>query len=240
MFEVSFKIDYDYPFIDISRKFPDLRFKMWCLWGRELLEVPVHDETVAFEVEKAVKKAGRLIDKVTASGDSRIFMLKCTCDRYDSVWNIAGDNEFVDAPPAVYHGGWGFFRLITFEEDNIRPLFKDLNLRGKTELLSKREIDLNVLPSSVWVNSMFSDLTEKQKNALLKAQQYGYYTSPRNITTDSIAKSMGISRSTFEEHLRKAENKIISTIIPYLRLFGSDVPKEAIPFGGRAESEVNA
>ncbi len=223
MFEVSFKIDYEYPFIDLSKKFPELRFNMWCLWGRELLEVPVLDATVASHVEKEIKRAGRLIDKVTGTGNRRIFMIKCTCDLYDSVWNIAGDNQFVDAPPAVYHGGWGFFRLITFEEDNIRPLFKDLNSRGRTELLGKREIPLEVLPSSMWVNSVFSDLTDKQKDALLKAQQYGYYTSPRNITTDSIARSLGISRSTYEEHLRKAENKVIASIAPYLELYGGNL-----------------
>ncbi len=219
MYEVSFKIDYDYPFIALSKSFPELRFNMWCLWGRELLEIPVHDDAVASQIEKQVKKAGRLVDKSTVSGNRRIFLLKCTCDIYDSVWNIAGENEFFDAPPAVYQGGWGFFRLITFEEDNIRSLFKDLNTRGRTELLGKKEISLEVLPSSMWVNSVFSDLTGKQRSALLKAQQYGYYTSPRNITTDSIARSMGVSRSTFEEHLRKAENKVISSIAPYLELY---------------------
>lgn len=229
MYEVSFKIDYDYPFIEMSKKFPDLRISMWCLWGRELLEVPIHDEEVAVELEKAISKAGRLVDKVKVSGNHRIFMLKCTCDIYDSIWNIADDNQFVDAPPAIYQGGWAFFRLITFEEENIRPLFKDLNSRGKTELLSKRELQLSVLPSSMWVNNMFSDLTGKQKDALLKAQQYGYYTSPRNVTTDSIAKSMGVSRSTFEEHLRKAENKIITSLSPYLKLFGGGIPQDAIP-----------
>lgn len=230
LFEVSFRIDYDYPFIEMSKKFPDLRFNMWCLWGGELLEVPVHNDQVAAEIERVVKKAGRLVDKTKTSGDHRIFMLKCTCDTYDSVWNIAGENQFVDAPPAVYEGGWGFFRLITFEEDNIRPLFKDLNARGRTELLSKRELRLDVLPSSMWVNSVFSDLTDKQKQALLKAQQYGYYTSPRNVTTDSISRSMGVSRSTFEEHLRKAENKIITSLSPFLRLFSPDTAREEVPY----------
>ncbi len=228
MYEVSFKIDYDYPFIALSKKFPDLKFNMWCLWGRELLEVPVYQDAMASEIEAEIRKAGRLIDEVKASGDRRIFMLGCTCDIYDSVWNIASDNEFVDAPPAVYHGGWGFFRLITFEEDNIRSLFRELNSRGRTELLGKKEIALDVLPSSMWVNSVFNELTDKQRCALLKAQQCGYYTSPRNITTDSIARSMGISRSTYEEHLRKAENRVMSSIAPYLELYaGNTQPKFA-------------
>lgn len=228
MHEVSFKIDYDYPFIEMSKRFPSLRINMWCMWGRELIEVPTPDSKVAEEIGRAVKKIGKLIERVTSTGNNRIFMLNCTCDIYDSVWNIAESHQFMDFPPAVYLEGWGFFRFITFEERNIRPLFRDLNARGRTELLSKKEISLSALPSNMWVNSMFSDLTEKQRGALLKAHQYGYYTSPRTITTDSIAKSMGISRSTYEEHLRKAENRIISSVAPYLQLFTGKTTEDTV------------
>ncbi|TLZ93777.1 MAG: hypothetical protein E6J95_05620, partial [Methanobacteriota archaeon] len=62
-------------------------------------------------------------------------------------------------------------------------------------------------------------MTSKQMDALLKAHRYGYYTSPREVTTENIARSLGVSRSTYEEHLRKAENRIVGNLIPYLQLF---------------------
>src|SRR5206468_9812537 len=68
-----------------------------------------------------------------------------------------------------------------------------------------------------------SDL--KQSDALLKAHRYGYYSSPRDVTTESIARSLGVSRSTYEEHLRKAENRIMGNLIPYLQLFSSGEKK---------------
>ncbi len=37
------------------------------------------------------------------------------------------------------------------------------------------------------------------------------------ITTE-IANRMGVPRTTHEEHLRKAESKILTTIAPYLEL----------------------
>src|SRR5204863_7260530 len=43
-------------------------------------------------------------------------------------------------------------------------------------------------------------------------------TSPREVTTENIARSLGVSRSTYEEHLRKAENRIVGNPIPYLQL----------------------
>jgi len=130
-------------------------------------------------------------------------------------------HEAVDAPPAIFQDGWGYFRLIAFDEVRTRDLFKDFNKRGPTELIRKRELPLSVLPSSIWVNSLFGDLTSKQSDALLKAHRYGYYSSPRDVTTENIARSLGVSRSTYEEHLRKAENRIMGNLIPYLQLFSS-------------------
>lgn len=240
LYEVSFKIDYDYPFINITKDFPGLRINMWCLWDRELLEIPAMDEEDVPSLERFVRKSGHLVERVGNTGRSKIFLLKCTCDRYDSMWNIAGNNRFVDAPPAVYKDGWGFFRLITFEESNLKALFRDLNSRGTVELLSKRELPYEVLPSSMWVSSMFSDLTAKQSHALLKAHQYGYYSTPRSVTTDSIAKSLGVSRSTFEEHLRKAENKVMAAMIPYLQLFSNSPATTGQDRGGKElEAAVN-
>jgi len=76
-----------------------------------------------------------------------------------------------------------------------------------------------VLPTSIWVNSLFAEMTQKQVDALLKAHRHGYYTSPRQITTENIAHAVGVARSTYEEHLRKAENRIMEALVPYLQLY---------------------
>lgn len=225
---MSFKIDYDYPFINMSRDFPDLRMSMWCLWGRELLAVPVEDPAVEKKVRSIVRRSRRRFRKTVRSAGGSIFIFDCTCASFDSVWKLASLNHFLDAPPALYSDGWGMFRLMTFEEENIRPLFRELNSRGKTELLCKREMSLDMLPNSMWLNCVLPDLTERQMEALITAQRYGYYSTPRNTTTDAVAKSLGIGRSTFEDHLRRAENKIISSFTPYLQLKTPRMP-ETIP-----------
>jgi hypothetical protein len=105
------------------------------------------------------------------------------------------------------------------------------------ELIRKRELSLSVLPTSVWVNSLFGELTGKQTDAVLKAHRYGYYNSPRQVTTESIANAVGVSRSTYEEHLRKAENRIMASLMPYLQLYSSgDKPVERLPSKGTPEA----
>src|SRR5207249_391768 len=121
-----------------------------------------------------------------------------------------------------------------------RDLFKDFNKRGPTELIRKRELPLSVLPSTVWVNTLFGDMTSKQMDALLKAHRYGYYTSPREVTTENIARSLGVSRSTYEEHVRKAENRIVGNPITYLQLFarGEKEPAKMPLKGASAEPGI--
>ena len=66
--------------------------------------------------------------------------------------------------------------------------------------------------------SLFSRMTEKQLRALITAYERGYYHSPREVTTQELAEGASLTRPTYEEHLRKAENKVISAISQHMRL----------------------
>jgi len=52
-------------------------------------------------------------------------------------------------------------------------------------------------------------ITEKQRRAIDLAIKKGYYEYPRKTTLKSLAKTMNISYSTFQAHLRKAEQKLL-------------------------------
>jgi hypothetical protein len=60
---------------------------------------------------------------------------------------------------------------------------------------------------------IMSTMTDKQKEALTAAQKYGYYQYPRKISTEDLANKMGLTKTTLIEHLRKAENALISDVI---------------------------
>ena len=235
LWEISFRTQYDYPFIQISGRHPGVPFSMWCIYNRELIQIPILDEARLKAIEKDIVKAGHVIDRWVEAQEARIMLLKCTCGHLDSPWNVWEAADCIDAPPAVFQDGWGYFRVISFDDTQTRELFKEFNRRGPTELIRKRELPLTVLPTSVWVNSLFGDLTGKQLDALLKAHRYGYYASPREITTENIARGLGVSRSTYEEHLRKAENRIMGAIMPYLQLFSvGERPQDKMPSKGSA------
>jgi hypothetical protein len=57
-------------------------------------------------------------------------------------------------------------------------------------------------------------LSKKERLVLTAALNAGYYEYPRKISATELSDKLGYSKSTLIEYLRKAENKIITTICP--------------------------
>ena len=58
------------------------------------------------------------------------------------------------------------------------------------------------------------NLTQKQLDAYLLAKNEGYYDIPKKQNLAQLAANKNLSRSTFQEHLRKAEQKIMKHLSP--------------------------
>ncbi len=92
------------------------------------------------------------------------------------------------------------------EEESIGRLLKILKTLGPLKVIS---IQTTVISEF----NILSCLTKKQREILLLAKKMGYYEIPRKITTEKLAEKIGISKATAIEHMRKAENKIMSTLL---------------------------
>lgn len=60
---------------------------------------------------------------------------------------------------------------------------------------------------------LLPQLTEKERLVLTTALGSGYYEYPRKISATELAEQLGYSKSTAIEYLRKAENKVIATLV---------------------------
>lgn len=60
---------------------------------------------------------------------------------------------------------------------------------------------------------LLSLLTERQAEVFRRAVKMGYYEIPRQTTHEEIANELGCAPSTIDEHLRKAESRVLSTLV---------------------------
>ena len=60
-----------------------------------------------------------------------------------------------------------------------------------------------------FVADLEASLTERQLTALRKAHASGYFEWSRSVTGEDLADSMDIDRSTYHQHLRAAERKLV-------------------------------
>jgi predicted DNA binding protein len=84
------------------------------------------------------------------------------------------------------------------------------------EKISKKGIRYKVIlltHADFSLNSPLNQLTEKQREILVAAHKLGYYDIPRKITSQQLAKKLGIGDSTLVEHLRKAEQRLINHLL---------------------------
>jgi DNA-binding CsgD family transcriptional regulator len=56
-------------------------------------------------------------------------------------------------------------------------------------------------------------LTDRQREIFETAVERGYYRIPRGITQTELADELGLAPSTVDEHLRKAESTMLSSIL---------------------------
>lgn len=100
-------------------------------------------------------------------------------------------------------------------------LLRNLDSIGKAEVLYKKTIPEGVTDDTfiVSLSSLFGQLTEKQLKALVAAVENGYYEIPKKVTTEDLAKRHHQPRTTFEEHIRKAESKIVHAMAPFMMMY---------------------
>ncbi len=95
------------------------------------------------------------------------------------------------------------------ESADVRSLVDDLRSRyDGTELLALRHRERPAKTKQEFIASLSDELTDRQLTALQKAYVGGFFEWPRPVTGEDLASSMGISRSTFHEHLRAAQRKL--------------------------------
>lgn len=89
------------------------------------------------------------------------------------------------------------------------------NLRGALGAMPEG-VEFSVDDAGTYVpgnEDLLSPLTDRQLEVFETAVEEGYYDVPRRATHKDIAENLGCAPSTVDEHLRKAESRVVSGLI---------------------------
>ncbi len=118
--------------------------------------------------------------------------------------------------PALFSEGREVYRIIAPSRERLKALMDRLQEFGGANLEGVADVGPESLQIHLNLAEIAGVLTKKQLGVLTTAVKAGYYQSPRRTSTERLAKAAGISRTTFEEHLRKAESKVLHGVMSVL------------------------
>jgi len=227
MFEVTLRAKHECPYVHFSMKHPDVRIAQWCNRKVDVLEVECGDIETFNRIGPDLQnlllwKGGRILGKSFGQKNIQVITKTCRDTRISpSVSGVIEKNSCLEVQPVTYQSGWETHRVIGFRENDYKKLFKNIESLGPVEVLSKRVYHEKSMIDTfaVSLNSVFNGLTTKQGEAIAAALELGYYQVPKKTTTNELARKQRVPRTTFEEHLRKAESKVLRALAPYIILY---------------------
>lgn len=219
LYQASFRLRHECPYRKLSERFPDLTIREWYLSDCQVLEVS-SASAPADELVREIEGMGTILHRSVDESGLHVVTRASLCSLENSIVNRLEDQNCLYQPPTVHRHGWEEYRLIAFTEEDIRALHDDLDADREIEVLSKTELAETRVPHSLLtpVDELFGELTNRQLAALQIALENGYYEQPRKCSISELAEQTTVARATFEEHLRKAENKLVTNAGQFIRL----------------------
>lgn len=224
MYQLTLRLDHGLPFSNLSKEFPKVAISRWCNREVDILEVESpRGDIDSFEagLKEVVKKLSASLIHVHKYSDSAMeAVVKCRCAGNNSSIAIIEASNCIPIMPVTYSHGLEHVNLFAFTQEDQKAAIDNLESIAKVDVEGRGQLERHsARPAmTVSVDDFLGMLTDKQLLALIEAIDMGYYAMPKKATVDEIASRVGMPRSTFEEHLRKAETKVIRNLRPYARI----------------------
>jgi len=111
-------------------------------------------------------------------------------------------------PIIINKNGHHIWDLASFEKKALINVLDFAEKYLNAKIIKFKEEKIN----NISFTKLLPELTKKQKDALENAINNGYYEYPKKVKMEALAKEMGISYSTYQAHLKKAEGKILPAL----------------------------
>lgn len=152
---------------------------------------------------KDIRKDKR-VSNLEISGNTMFYIGKYPYRIPSSFYN---QKMFFTKPVFVDKQGYEYWEIASYDRSVLNKFLSNLKKQDyeHVEILQFKNIKLN----NIYFPAIAPDLTEKQKRAFELAVEEGYYDIPKRIDLKKLSQIMKISLATYQEHLKRAEAKVI-------------------------------
>ncbi len=157
---------------------------------------------------KELKKDKRIINLEISK--NTVFFIERR-ERKDIPSSHYNPRMFFVKPVFVDRQGFEYWELASWKKEILMKFVNDLKKEKNIKLIIEKF--QNVKLNSIYFPKIMPKLSDKQREAYQLAVEKGYYSFPRKVGLKDLAKMMKISISTLQEHLRRAEEKIMPSYI---------------------------
>ncbi|MFW9904786.1 MAG: helix-turn-helix domain-containing protein [Candidatus Thorarchaeota archaeon] len=221
LYHFMLEIQHDCIFSVFSQNHPKIEIQRWCNSHNDIIELKGDKSDLEAAITDLEEDLGSIITIFPDQGHVQLVLRVCMYDvfRLDKIFNRY---NCLELPPVKYFAGREICNLIVTPEDAglILEDFRKENPSGSVNVVKLAPLKSVTEPYPFYLplDRLKNDLTSKQQEVLKLAYTKGYYELPRSVFLEKLAKEMNIHRRTYEEHLRKAEKKIMSYLVPSLML----------------------
>jgi len=159
--------------------------------------------------EEAITSVGSIRwHRITAIDDESFYVYLCQKTRpEDETWREAYTSlNLVVLPPVVYDSDASFEMTLVGAGDDLRTLLDALPEDIEVTVHAIGEFDRRH-------ETIATDCTERQFEALQSAVETGYYDVPRSGSLAAVADELGCAEGTASDLLRRGESAVISRLI---------------------------
>jgi predicted DNA binding protein len=216
MYEATFRIEGDGAYAAATAG-TDATVELWCNDHCDLLYVT---EDATDEILAHVRERVGVQDRLRRPDELVVVTAECLKrHENDLIETYLARHDCLLLPPLRYAAGAKFCRVLALDPGSLTACYRDLiDDEFAVTVERKREIETVTHDAPLLtLDSVLPDLSPRQRETFATAYDRGYYEIPRETTTADIAEIVGIERRTAEEHLRRAENKLVAALIEYLR-----------------------
>jgi len=148
-------------------------------------------------------------------GDTHVVITDdCLQNHDDTIETYLVDHGCLLLPPLTYRDGAKHCRILAIDAAALTAIYRDLAADHAVDVVEKHDL-ASPTPSRPRrsLDALLPRLTDRQRTVFVAAHDAGYYRIPRDVTTSELAADFDLDRRTLEDHLRRAENKLVDALV---------------------------